>query len=550
MMKQVETTRTRNQRRTRWRAALLAGSLALVVGLLAACGADEEPDAASDADAETETAEADEAAPAEGAAGTVEVLTVGMPSDPESMDPHTSATSGTVTAVNHVFDKLVQRNAADMTIEPDLAESWEQVDDITYDFFLREGVTFHNGDDLTASDVVFSFERMRGEGFESLGAYVDPLIESVEATGDYEVRITLVEPYAPFMKRVPTFYIVPQAHIEEVGDAAFAENPVGSGPFKFEEWVQGERLVLTANEDYWRGTPAAQRVEFRPIPEPSTRVSGLLSGDLDVIQGVGLDSVDQVEQADGARILAVDDNRFYFYALNSDEPPFDDARVRRALTYAIDWDEVLALYAGYAQNVRFPSLPNDFGYDAYLAAVEEDLPEYDPDRARELLADAGYEDGFETVVQTAASHWPRDVDLAQAVASQLEQVGIQAEVNANEWGVYLSDVYRGGDGEGLVFFTMGNPLFDPDHLCNVHWAEGRAEYYNDETTRELCDLGRVTTDEDERIAIYTELMEHLVAEAPYVMTHQVQQVYGIRDGLEWQPRADNRVFMDEVTVTE
>jgi peptide/nickel transport system substrate-binding protein len=485
------------------------------------------------------------------ATGAAQTITVAVTSDPQTLDPHISATAGTVTAVNHIFDKLVQRDPATMAIVSDLAESWEIVDNVTYTFHLRQGVSFHNGEEFNADDVLFSFARMRQPGFEQLGKYVEPLIESVEKIDDYTVQFNLVAPYGPFLNRMPSFYMVPQDYITEVGDEEFARNPVGTGPFTFLEWIPGERLVFQANPDYWAGAPEAQTVVFRPIPEASTRIAALLSGDVDIIEQVNLTDIPRLERGDGARVEVVNDNGFYFYGIQSSRPPFDDVRVRQALTYAVNWDEVLSIFDGYAFRVPLPALPTDFGYSDYIDDIQHLLPTYDPERARELLAEAGYPNGFDTIIEASNGNYPKDAELAQAVAAQLAEIGINAEVRVYEWGVYLADVWRNGNADGLAFFSMGNPLFDPDHLYTVHFdPNGSGSYYNHPELTELGELGRVTTDPKERADVYRRMMEHLLTNVPYLWTHGVQQVYAVRPDINWKPRADNRIFMDEVTFNE
>jgi peptide/nickel transport system substrate-binding protein len=478
-------------------------------------------------------------------------LTVAVTSDPQSMDPYVSATSGTVTAVNHIFDSLVQRHPETMAIVPALATSWSVSEDRIYEFTLREGVRFQSGDPFTAHDVVFSFERMRQPGFEAMGNYVNPLIESVEALDSATVRITLLAPYAPFLNRLPTFYMVPEAYVRAVGDDRFAEEPIGTGPYRFVDWVHGEYWTFEAYEGHWAGAPEVQRVTFRPIPEASTRIAALLSGAVDIIEQVNLTDIPRLERDPNIRVEAVNDNRIYFYAFQHGRPPFDDVRVRQAIAHAIDWDEILGIFEGYAFRVRLPALPTDFGYPDYIGDLETLLPSYDPERARQLLAEAGYPDGLSIVIEAPSGNYPRDAELAQAVANELGRVGIDAEVRISEWAVYLSEVWRGGNVENLGFFSMGNPLFDPDHLYTVHFdPNGGGQYFNSSELTALGERGRVVTDPDERTEIYRQMMEYLVVNQPYLWTHGVQQVYAMRSDIEWRPRADNRIFIEEVSFRD
>lgn len=478
-------------------------------------------------------------------------VTVAITSDPLSMDPHVAATTQTVTTVNHIFDNLVQRHPVTMAIVPNLATSWEISEDRIYVFTLREDVRFHNGQVLTAEDVVFSFDRMLQPGFESMGNYVRPIIESVVALDELTVQITLHAPYAPFLNRLPTFYIVPAAYVQEVGDDAFARAPIGTGPFRFVEWVHGEYWTFEAFEDHWAGEPEVKRATFRPIPEASTRIAALLSGAVDIIEQVNLVDIPRLEADPSIRVEATNDNRFYFYAFQSSRPPFDDPRVRLAVAHAIDWDEILWIFEGYGFRVAAPGLQTDFGYSAYIDDLEPLLPAYDPERARELLAEAGYPDGLSITIEAPRGQWPKDAELAQAVASELARVGIDAEVRVSEYAVYLTDVYRGGRIEHMGFFTMGNPLFDPDHLFTVHFdPDGGGAYYNSPELTALGKRARLVTNPDERAAIYGEMMRYLVVNQPYLWTHGLQQVYAMRSDIDWRPRPDIRMFMEEVSFRD
>lgn len=475
-------------------------------------------------------------------------IIVAMPSDVPTVDPHVSATTWTVTIVNHIFDPLVQREPEDMTTGSRLAESWEIVDEVTYIFYLRQGVTFHNGDPFSSADVVFSFDRMRKPGFESMGNHVNSLIESVEALDEYTVKITLQEPYAPFMQRMASFYMVPQGYIEAVGDEEFARNPIGTGPYHFKEWVHGEYISFKANEDYWGGVPEVKEVFFRTIPERSTRVAALLSGEVDLVSDLAPDDIQVIERNPQAKIVTKSDFGFFFFVINSRAgAPFDDVRVRQALTYAINWDEVLFLFDGLAERVPFPALPNDFGYGDYVDDLQDYLPYYDPAKAKALLAEAGYADGFSMLVQAPSVHYAFGSELAQAVAAQLTKVGIDAEVRLYEWGHYYSDLYLGNKLE-FGLFSMGNPLFDPDHLFSTHFRPGRW-YGPAEGSAELIAMfekGRAIVDPTERADVYRDVMKYMLENVPYLFTHSVNKIYGLSERLEWTPRTDNRIFINEV----
>jgi peptide/nickel transport system substrate-binding protein len=476
-------------------------------------------------------------------------LVVALVADPVTLDPHADANETTVNAVRHIFETLVDRDRDDMSIVPGLAESWEIPDPQTYVFKLREGVRFHNGEELTASDVKFTFERMLA--FPSMKKYSEPLIESVEVIDDYTVQFKLKIPYAPFLRRMPTFHIVPEDYIKAVGDEEFARHPIGSGPYKFVEWVKDDHLTLEANEDYWGGAPEVKRAIFKPVPEPSTRVAALLAGEADIIARVEAEDVPRVEQGKDVRIEAIEDNRFMFYFMNSHKPPFDDVRVRQAVSYAIDWDTILQLFGGYAFRVPLPAHRGDFGYAEYADDLMPYTYNYDPDKARQLLAEAGYPNGFETTIETPIDNTPKDVEVTEVVAAQLAEVGIKAAVETYPWSVYYTERFNGVIIPGIGQFSMGNPIFDPDHLMSVHFDPDRRAYYFDmpELT-ELAHRGMATVDEKERVEIYRQAMRLILEQAPYAWGYGVKQIYGVRADINWTPRTDVRVFAFEVSFAK
>ena len=478
-------------------------------------------------------------------------VVVALSADTQGLDPHTTASPIPIYIFNHMFDKLVERNNEDMAIVPDLAESWDILDQTTYVFHLRQGVKFHNGEDLTASDVKFSFDRMGSDDplFASLFKYVDPLIESVEIVDDYSVEIKLKAPYGPFLRRMPSFYIVPEDYIKAVGNEEFARQPVGTGPYKFVEWVKDDHLSLIANEDYWRGAPEIKDLVFKPIPEDATRVAALLAGEADVIERVPVGDVARLEQDPNVTVLPHADNKIYFLIMNPHNEPFDNVLVRQAVSHAIDWDTLLQLYEGYGFRAPLPGLPNDFGYAENEKALMSNAYNYDLEKAKALLAEAGYPDGFKTTIQLADGIWPKAVDVIQVIAAQLAEVGIEAEIEVSERALYDDEVYDFGKTKGISIYVMGNPLFDPDQLMTVHFysATQHGGYYNDLSLDDLIVRAKESVDDAERIELYRQAMQHILEAAPFIWGFGVQQIYATRSDIQWTPRSDSRIFMDEAS---
>ncbi len=315
-----------------------------------------------------------------------------------TLDPAMHRNRDTETVIRNLFDGLVTRTRGSEVV-PEIAEKWEQPDPTTYIFTLRRGITFHNGDPLTADDVVFTFQRILNEG--AIAGQSSPRkgllgpLEKVEKLSEFQVKFTLATPFPPFLQALVHFQIVPKKYIEKVGDKAFAEKPIGAGPFRFVRGKLDSEVVMERYDGYYGGSPdlppvgpaKVKRVVFRAMPEPSTRVAALLAGEVHIIQAVPADLVDRLKGNPNIQVKTVEGTRSYQIELNTKNPPFDDARLRRALNMAIDWDTILkTIYRGYGKRLATCFLPSGFGFDPQLKPYP-----YDPDKAKALLQEAGYE---------------------------------------------------------------------------------------------------------------------------------------------------------------
>lgn len=309
-----------------------------------------------------------------------------------TLDPAMYRDRETGAVLRNIYDSLIT-STPDGNIEPMLAASWDVVDDRTFEFSLQPDVHFTNGDPLTASDVVFTFNRILEEG--AIGGATSPRagllgpLESVEKVDDLTVRFNYSEtfPAELLLQALVQFQVVPEAYVTEVGADAFAEAPIGSGPFSFVRGELDSQIVLKRNPDYWNGAPELEGVIFRMMPEPSTRLAALLSGEVHIIQAVSPDLVERLSGAPNIEVKTAPGTRSYQIELNNAEGPFTDVRVRQALNHAVNWDDILGnIYRGYADRLSTGFLPSGFGFDTELEPYG-----YDPEKARELLREAGYD---------------------------------------------------------------------------------------------------------------------------------------------------------------
>ncbi|MEE4608108.1 MAG: ABC transporter substrate-binding protein [Desulfobacteraceae bacterium] len=327
-----------------------------------------------------------------------ETLVVGMNVNAfVSLDPAMFRDRESETVVRNMFDGLVTRTR-EAEVVPELAESWTQEDEQTYLFTLRQGPTFHNGDPMTVDDVIFTFDRVLKEG--AIGGQSSPRkgllgpLEREEKAGERQVRFILTNPFPVFLQALVHFQIVPQKYIEAVGDAKFADQPVGAGPFKFVSGKLDNEVVMERFDGYYGGAPdlppvgpaRIKRAVFRVMPEPSTRVAALLAGEVAIIQAIPTDLVDQLSSTPSVKVYTVEGTRSYQIELNTAKAPFDDVRVRQAVNYGVDWQDILEnIYRGYGVRLATCFLPSGFGYDPAVQPYP-----YDPQKAKALLREAGY----------------------------------------------------------------------------------------------------------------------------------------------------------------
>ncbi|MFN3144689.1 MAG: ABC transporter substrate-binding protein [Paracoccaceae bacterium] len=463
------------------------------------------------------------------------VLVVGQIAEPKALDPHA------VTAVNdfrilmNVYDGLVRYKSGTLEVEPALAESWEISDDGTvYTFTLREGVTFHDGTPLTAEAVKFNFDRMLDEAhpYHDTGPF--PLsfffsaITSTEALDERTVRFTLNAPYAPFLSNLayPTGLIVSPAAVMEHG-ADFGRNPSGTGAFRFAEWRSNEAVVIEKNPDYWDGAAALDAVVFRPITDANTRVAEMLAGGIDMMVEVPPVALSEF-QGDDFRVVEQAGPHVWFLILNLKEGPFTDVRVRQAANYAINKSALVNdVLEGTAEIAAGPT-PPAFAW-AYNEALEP-YP-YDPDKARALIAEAGAEGAELTFYVTEGGSGMLDpVAMGTAIQADLEAVGFDVKIETYEWNTFLGQVNPGLEGKADMA-EMAWMTNDPDTLPFLAlrteaWPDKggfNSGYYSNPKVDELLEAARVSTDQDERAALYKEMQEIVQQDAPWVFVANWKQ---------------------------
>ena len=483
-------------------------------------------------------------APETGPKGT---LTRALSTFPNSLDLPQAAERQASTTAWQMYDSLVWMNA-DNEILPALAESWEISEDGTeYIFHLREGVTFHNGEPFNADAVVFSWERAKDAGFEYSDQWQEA--DSVERIDDYTVKITTPEPNALFMSILfDAWAMVPPGYFEEVGQDGFNEHPVGTGPYKFVEWVKGDHITLEANEDYWRGAPRIKTLIFRPIPESATRVAAIQTGEVDIVTRLSSEEAQSLIGVENVKIIKYPQTRIWYVAFNNLTTgvgqPTEDARVRQAMNYAVDVDAIIdALFDGFAKAATGYVATGELGY----GAVEPFG--YDPDKARELLAEAGYPDGFAMDMACPAGAYTHFEEVCEAIVGYLGEVGVDVSLEIMESGQYW-DLEANKELPPLFgdsWSAVGGEAFRRLMGALMGWDAAYSSWHDEEIVRLLNEI-KGTVDREARKALYEELQVYMQENPPFIYLYEPIAFEAINTRVQgYKPRSSEVYFLFEGT---
>lgn len=472
-------------------------------------------------------------------------LVVDLTNEPANLDPGLNYNFDSFAVYRNIFDNLLSRDPQTGEIKPWIAESWEQESETVWTFTIREGVTFTNGDPLTAEDVVFSIERILDPEFKSPQAANFNIIASAEAEGNV-VKITTENPSPTLLTTLVNLSIVPKHYVTEVGNEAFNLNPIGSGAYQLDSWNRGTSIVLTANEDYWNGAPEIARVEFRFVANTASRVADLQSGKADIITGITADDVPTIEANEKLQVLSTPTERLGFIAFNMiDDTPTKNSLVNKAVAYAINYESLIDnLLNGYGSPVTQVLTPLSFGYDETRQGYH-----YDPEKAKELLAEAGYPDGVTLELATSQNF---DQRVVQAIQGDLAKVGITVNINLSDHPTFLQKIQDPERKWGSLRYGIWScSCMDADGTLFPLFRTGTiwSAYSNPEYDA-LVDAARATTDPEARQALYSEALKILEEDVPGIGLYQVHALYGATKDIEWQPDAQENFFIRDMKWAE
>lgn len=514
---------------------LLTFTLALV---LAACaGGDDSEDTSSDSgDTGTET-NTDSGTTEEAAAGGD--LIIAELSDASSLDPHGSNDVPSSNVQSNLYETLVNRDA-DGELVPGLAESWTQVDDLTWEFKLKQGVTFHDGEAFNAEAVKTSFDRLLDPEVASPRAFLFEMVTEVKVVDESTVQFVTEYPFSPLLahlthnggsiispKSIEEDYAAMKADSSVKAGSVIGTNPVGTGPFKFESWTPGTEIKLVKFAEY-AGTPVnVDSVTFKVVPESATRVAELQSGFAHIIGAVEPGQVENVNSFDGASVLESSSSSLTYLGFNTEKEPFNDPKVRQAISKAIDRPTLIeGIYEGYGIPAISPLAPGIFGYTEDVTSMA-----YNMDEAKALLAEAGYADGFKTTIWTNDN--PARQQVAIVLQEELKKLNIQAEIEVMEFGSYLEKTAAGE--HDMFILGWSNPTGDADYglyalfHSSQHGDPGNRSFYSSEKVDELLEKGRREADPAAREAIYKEALQLISDESPMAFVLHPYTLTGVSD---------------------
>ncbi len=481
-------------------------------------------------------------------------MIIGFDDDLATLDPADFSHRQTEAMLRQVYEGL-STYTPDREIVSELALSITAVEPTIYEIILRPDVTFHDGSPLTAEDVAFSINRLVQDGAmagrtSQRRGLLGPT-KGALAVDECTVHVELTSPWPLFPRFIPWQMIVPKA----VGDG-YIDRPVGTGPFRFEEWVRDSHFSVVKNEDYWGDPPKLDRVVFRVIGDESARVSALRSGEIDIATFIPVHEISSLEGHPDINVVTVLGTRSYFLEMNVNKPPFNDIRVRQAMNHAVDMDTIIGvLYEDRATRIPFILSPQAFAYHGELKMFD-----YDPEKARRLLAEAGYPNGFSFELDVVDNHRAR----AEIYQAMLAEVGIDVKIRTWPTSGAVRDAYMQGKDKRVeeqrdAFLNdWGNASLDPFDILipkfhSDHRGLGRGNYsgFADPEVDRLLEATLTADSDEERLTAFRRAQEIIHAQVPMVFEFVPHEIYGVGSRVKnWRPSPDSRIHLKEVDLME
>ncbi|MCM3079204.1 ABC transporter substrate-binding protein [Brevibacillus invocatus] len=497
-------------------------------------------------------------------------LIVGRGGDSVGLDPIRETDGESFKVTENIYDTLVGYEEESTKVVPSLAEKWEvSPDGLTYTFTLRKGVKFHDGTDFNAEAVKWNFERWMDksnpfhnqDGYyyynDMFGGYkgdANHVIKSVEAVDPGTVKFTLNYPLAPFIQNLgmSPFAIASPTAVQAAGADGFTEKPVGTGPFKFKEWKRNDTITLEKNPDYWNaGYPKVDTLVFKAIPENTARLTALINGEIDLMDGLNPDDAEDVKANSELQLILRPSMNIGYIGFNVEKEPFNNQKVREAISHAINKPEIIeAFFAGLGQPAVNPMPPTLWGHNDSIKDREFNL-----DKAKQLLAEAGFPNGFKTqfwAMPVPRPYMPDGVKIAEAIQQDLKKIGVETEIVTMEWATYLEKTRIGEQTMFMLGWTGDNG--DPDNFLatlldknnidgnnNTRWA-------NEEASQLMMKAKQAST-QSEREQLYKQVQEIIFKDVPMVpLAHSTPALAARANVVDYKPHPKGSESLEKVDI--
>ena len=476
------------------KAIVLFLSLVLVMGLFASCGG------GGGSDSEGKTS-----------------LTIAIDNDYDTLHPANWSTTIESRLDYQIYDTLLQKNYEDQTkLEPRVAESWEiSKDGKCYTFHLRDDVTFHNGDPLTAEDIGFTLDTYAKSQYQ--GAVVDGF-DHYEIVDDYTIKVYTSSVYAPFLENLSQMFIASKAYYDEVGEDKFAQEPMGCGPYKWVSREIGNKVELEAYEDYYRGAPSIKTVTFKVISDIASMGMAIQTGEVDFAE-LDPSVVSTLEGDDNIALEEATQTTFGFVAMNTEKEPYNNVKFRQAINYAIDRQSLIdSVMEGYAVENSNLLTPDRLGY-----SEDQTQYSYDPEKAKELLKECGIKEGYDLGKMYVSEQYKL---MAQAIQDNLKAVGLTTTIEILEFNAYLDKISQGDFGITCLQMSLeGDTQQVSMALCSEYIGMANTARYNNPEIDEMFNKAVHTIDEADREKVYDEIFQKVQEEAVYAVLYNPTMLY-------------------------
>ena len=526
-------------------------AVCMMVGVLAACStAPATPSAApTEPNAPTESP-----APAEPEADEPFTITIAQSSDPQSLDPHKASGDIGANVFRNICENLFFYDE-NWAVIPVLAESYEQVSDTEWTVKLKEGITFSNGEAFNAEAVIWNFKRAASEEFPRQNYTFKKYVSEYEAVDELTVKFILSKPDIFFIEHLAEVPMLAPAYSEQIGEEAIGGDPVGTGPYVFVSWEADKEIVLEKNPAYWGEEPEIDRIVVRTIPEAATRVAEMINGTVDIIMNVQYESTEMLQNAGNISVVPKKMNRIEYIAYNTYDwagcPALQNKLVRQALNYAVDVQAIIDnIMGGFGERVSTLWRSDYDGYDKTLANAFT----YDPEKAKALLAEAGYPDGFDLVLMTDVDNHAKAQEVTEAVGAYLTAIGINVEVQVLDDTTAYAIIVNGQEAKQCPpMFDWnwgGKPNLYESTLTGVLHSTGMSSYNVVEGYDAIIDSLLAETTKEGRAPYIQQIQQLMVDDPACLYLFRLYDIYAVNNRIDWNPLDHYGMLVSEMSIAK